>query len=305
MSRVVVFNAYGGPDVLEIIDVDPPEPGPGQVRVRVKASGVQPFDAKHRSGAAADFAPASFPQPQGVEFAGVVDKLGPDVGGVSPGDEVIGWTSGAVHADHTLANAAALVAKPADLSWAEAGALTASGQTAHGALRALGIGPGETVLVHAAAGGVGTIAVQLVKAWGATAIGTASPPNHDYLRALGAIPISYGDGLTTRIHDLASDGVAAALDASGTEAAMRASLDVVSDQDRIGALTAFDVAARLGVRVLNPERSVEQLAELVDLCRAGQLKVHIHKAFPLAEVAAAHREVESGHVRGKVVLVTE
>jgi NADPH:quinone reductase-like Zn-dependent oxidoreductase len=170
------------------------------------------------------------------------------------------------------------------------------------ALQELGVGKGDTVLIHAAAGGLGTFAVQLAKAWGATTvIGTASIGNHDYLRSLGAIPVSYGDGLVERVRAIAPGGVDAALDAAGPEA-LQASVKLVKDKERIRTMVSFELAKELGIRPLSGTRSFARLAELVDLYDQGKLHIHIRKVFPLPEAAGAHQEVESGHGRGKVVL---
>jgi enoyl reductase len=303
MSRAIVFSRYGGPEVLELVDVEPPEPGPRELRVRVKAAGVQPVDCLIRSGRAAQWMPASFPQRLGNEFAGVVDRVGGDVHDFALGDEVLGWAVLASYAEHDLVGADQVTPKPAEMPWPEAGALSASGQTAAKALRRLGLAKRETVLIHAAAGGVGTFAVQLARAMGATAIGTASERNHDYLRALGAIPVSYGPGLTARVREAAPNGVDAALDAAGTEEALTSSLELVTDLSRVGAVAFNPAAERLGVRRLSTERSSQQLAQLTELYSAAKLQIVIQQSYPLEDAAAAHREVETGHVRGKIVLI--
>lgn len=187
------------------------------------------------------------------------------------------------------------------MPWEEAGALTASGQTAHTALAVLGIGHRDTVLIHAAAGGVGSFAVQIARAWGARVIGTASERNHDYLRSLGAVPVVYGPGLVDRVKACATEGVTAALDAAGEEA-LRASVELVGDRSRIGTIVAFDLVEELGVRPIRSQRSKDRLAELVQMYDQGKLKIHVSQTFSLSEAAEAHRAVESGHVRGKVVL---
>ncbi|WP_433246220.1 NADP-dependent oxidoreductase [Streptosporangium sp. CA-135522] len=302
MSKTVVFSEYGTPDVLKIIDVEPGEPGPGQVLVRVKAAAVQPFDNLFRSGQTAQWVPAHFPQTLGNEVAGIVEATGPGVTEFAVGDEVLGWVTLAAFAEHAIVGVDQLVAKPAGMPWAEAGALSASGQTAHTSLRELGVSEGDTVLIHAAAGGVGSIAVQLAVAWGATAIGTASGRNHEFLRSLGAIPVVYGDGLADRVRALAPGGVDAALDGIATEDSLRSSVALVKDPARVGTVAFNPLAEELGVRRLSTERSTERLTELVDLHTAGKLRVAIHRTYPLNEVAEAHREVETGHVRGKVVL---
>lgn len=160
------------------------------------------------------------------------------------------------------------------------------------------------MLIHAAAGGVGTIAVQLARAWGATVIGTASERNHDYLRSLGAIPVAYGDGLIDRVRSIKPDGVDAVFDAAGGEALLD-SLALVQNKNRIGTIVAFELAQKLGVRVIRSQRSVDRLAELAELYEQGKLHIHIRKTFPLHQAADAHREIESGHGRGKVVLVMD
>jgi enoyl reductase len=303
MSRAVVFNAYGGSDVLEVADVEVPAPGPGQVCVRVKAAGVQPFDALFRSGAAHQWVPARFPQRLGNEFAGVVEAVGDHVAGWRTGHEVLGWAMLSSYGEHVVVGAGDVVEKPAGMPWAEAGVLSAAGQTAATALELLEVGKDDTVLIHAAAGGVGTFAVQIARARGATVIGTAGLRNHDYLRALGVVPVAYGDGLVERVRAAAPSGVDVALDASGTVEALRASLELVADRGRIGTVAYQPAADELGVRRLSTERSGARLSELTELSAAGQLRVSIQHEYPLDRAAEAHRTIETGHVRGKLVLV--
>jgi enoyl reductase len=304
MSKAVVFTRYGDPEVLHVVEVECPSPGPGQVRVRVRAAGVQPFDCLFRSGAAHQWMPASFPQRLGNEFAGVIDAIGDGVSDFSTGDEVLGWEALACYAEHVVVGQQQIVAKPATMPWSEAGVLSASGQTAATALSELQVGEGDKVLIHAAAGGVGSFAVQLATVRGASVIGTASERNHEYIRSLGAAPVAYGDGLADRVRALAPQGVDAALDAAGTEEALSASIELVRDRDRIGTVAFRPAAARLGIRRLSTERSVAQLAELTHLYSADKLKLAIQWAYPLAEAAQAHRDVETRHVRGKIVLTT-
>jgi enoyl reductase len=303
VSRVVVFDAYGGPEVLRVVEVEPAWPAPGQVRVRVRAAGVQPFDALFRSGAAHPWVPARFPQRLGNELAGVVDAVGDGVEDWRFGQEVLGWAMLSSYAEHVVVGAGDIVAKPASMSWVDAGVLSASGQTAATAVALLGVGKDDTVLVHAAAGGVGTFAVQIARARGATVIGTASPRNHASLRELGAIPVTYGDGLVARVRAATPDGVNAALDASGTVAALHASLELVGDRNRIGTVAFQPAADQLGVRRLSTERSVTRLTELTELYTAGHLRVFVQQEYPLEGAAEAHQSIETGHVRGKLVLV--
>ncbi|MDA5283019.1 NADP-dependent oxidoreductase [Streptomyces sp. NPDC054904] len=299
--KAAVFNAFGGPEVLEVAEVETPIPAEGQIRVRVKAAGVQAYDCAVRGGWTPPGATLEFPQKVGNDFAGVVDELGEGVDAFAVGDEVLGWAILSCYAEYLVVSVDQVVAKPANMPWEVAGAFSASAQTAHTALEDLAVGAGDTLLVHAAAGGVGTIAVQLAKERGATVIGTASERNHDYLRELGATPVRYGEGLVERVRALAPQGVTAALDGIGG-VAVDDSVELVKDKDRIGTLVAFERLEELGVRGIFSRRAQGRLAELTALYAAGKLRVEISRTFPLERAADAHREVETGHVRGKVVV---
>jgi NADPH:quinone reductase-like Zn-dependent oxidoreductase len=300
--RAVVFDRHGPPDVLRIAELPRPEPGPGQLRVRVHAAGVQPFDTMVRQGRLA--APIRFPQQLGNEFSGVVDRVGAGVRGWPAGIAVLGWAPMASQAEYAIAEATAVVEKPAEMPWDVAGGLGASGQTALTALRELRVTAGEILLVHAAAGGVGTMAVQLARLRGARVIGTASPANHPYLAELGAIPVRHGDGLVERVRSAAPDGVDVVLDAIGGDALLD-SLKLVDDPSRIGTLVDHDVAADLGLLGIRAVRSTDQLRELARLWQAGSLRVSIRASFPLDRIIDAHRSVEYGHGRGKVVVTLD
>jgi NADPH:quinone reductase-like Zn-dependent oxidoreductase len=313
MSRAVQFTDYGSTDVLTLVEVPAaqlPQPGPGQVRVRAEAIGVNPLDWKIRSGVLSAVFPVAFPHVPGQDVAGVVDAVGEGVTAWSVGDEVFGMAA-RTYADHVVADADRLAAKPADMPWALAGALPTAADAAYRALAEVGIdegagtGAGDTVLVHAAAGGVGTVAVQLAVAWGASVVGTASESNHDYLRALGAVPVMYGDGLADRVRAAAPQGIDVILDAAG-RGALDASVELVADRSRIGTIIDFEAAARLGVAGLRGgpgARTRERLDELVELYETGALRLHIGHRLSLADAAEAHRIVEGGHGRGKVVLL--
>lgn len=305
MARRIVFCEYGPPDVLHLVDAPEPTAGPGQVRVRVRAAGVNPVDCRIRRGEFASARePDVFPQTLGNEFAGVVDQVGPHVPNVSVGDEVLGFAAAQAYTDHLVVAADAITRKPANVSWEVAGSLSAAGQTAWNALRELRVTAGETLLVHAGAGGVGTVAVQLGVRLGARVIGTASPRNHDYLRSLGAIPVSYGDGLVERVRQVAPGGVDAALDAVGG-AAVTASIALVANRERIGTLVDQTAADTLGIRRLRGTRSARILAKLAALCDSNDLRILVSQTYPLKDAAQAHREMETGHVRGKIALVMD
>lgn len=304
MPRAAAFREYGPPTVLGLVDIPEPSPQEGQVVVAVKAAGVQPFDAGFRRGDFAQRTPAQFPQILGNEFAGVVHAVGKGVTAFKPGDAVIGFTQNAAYTERVVVPATHLVAKPRAMSWHEAGVISASGQTAYCSLQQLGLKAGETLLVHAAAGGVGSMAVQIAHVWGANVIGTASARNHDYLRSLGATPVAYGEGLVDRVRALAPEGVDVVLDCVGGEAiAVSATLGV--PVSRIGTTTDFMAAMRKAATWVSTERSAKNLGEVLKLWENGQLRLSIWKAFPLERAAEAHAEIETGHVRGKIVLTMD
>lgn len=303
MTTAIMFSAFGGPEVLTAHRLDEPVAGPGEVRVRVRVAGVNPVDARVRRGEFTAVVQARFPQGLGNEFAGVVDQIGPGVDGVEVGAEVLGFTNARAYTEVLTVPATQIVAKPAGLPWTVAGSLSAVSQAAYNALRWLRVAEGETLVIHAAAGGVGTIATQLATQWGARVIGTASERNHDYLRSLGAVPVRYGDGLADRIRALAPDGVDAALDAVGG-AALDVSLDLIADRTRIGTIADHARGRALGVPEMRWERSTATLALLADLHAKGALTLPV-KTYPLMEAVAAHRELDAGHVRGKLALVVD
>lgn len=298
--KAAAFSEFGGPEVLRVMEIETPEAAEGQVRVRVRTAGVQPFDVAVRQGWMPAGVSGDLPRIPGNEFAGVVDQVGEGVRGVSVGDEVLGFNLLNSYAEYIVVPAENVTAKPANMPWEVAGGFTAGTQTAHIALRQLGVGEGDTVLVHAAAGSVGTAAVQLARLWGATVIGTAREENHDYLRSLGAIPVAYGEGLLERVRALAPGGVDMVLDGAGGEA-LDVSLRLVQG-DRIVTLVEHDKAEELGVQVTRGVRLASRLAELAELYSDGALTFHVRRTYPLDQAADAHREVEAGHGRGKVVL---
>jgi enoyl reductase len=299
--KALAFSRYGDPDVLEVIEVPEPEVAPSQVRIRVKAAGVQSFEAKLRRGDLEGYVPVTFPQRLGNEFAGVIEVVGAGVSGVTVGDAVLGFTTLQAAAEAISVEASQIAVKPDAMSWEVAGAMSAAGQTAYLSLKALGVGKGDLLLIHAAAGGVGTAATQIAVAWGATVIGTASEANHDYVRSLGAIPVTYGDGLSERVRAIAPEGVDAALDAVGG-VANEVSVAVAKDIVRVGTIVDYGAVKRLGVRMLGGDRSSIILSALADMHVRGQLDVHISLSVPMEGAAAAHRQIDSGHSRGRVVL---
>ncbi|KRV48239.1 alcohol dehydrogenase [Wenjunlia vitaminophila] len=304
MSRAVAFHQHGGPEVLRLIDVPEPRAGAGEVRIRVRAAGVQPVDIAVVGGQMPRGVQVSFPCTPGNEYAGVIDQVGEGVTGFRPGDEVLGFQVLNSYQELVVVPADQVVTKPPTMPWEVAGGFTAPAQTAHVALTEMGTGPGDTVLVHGAAGAVGTIAVQLARLWGATVIGAAREHHHDHLRSLGALPVAYGDDFTARVRALAPRGVTVSLDGVGG-AALDATLELVEDPRRITTLVEHARAERLGIRTVPPRRSAARLAALVALHASGELAVRVRETFPLERAADAHRSLLAGGGPGKITLTVD
>ncbi len=304
MSRVVQFAEYGTPEVLRVVEAEPPVPGPTQVRIAVRAAGVNPIDWKIVSGQMREVIPLELPAGVGSDVAGVVDAVGSEVTEWAVGDEVLGRSTTASFADLALAESAEIVRKPEAVSWEVAGSLAGAGGTAYAVLKKLGVKAGDTLLIHAAAGGVGTFAVQLAKAQGVDVVGTAGESNQEYLRSLGATPVVYGDGLLERVRAAAPGGVDAVLDASG-RGEIPLSIELTGSPARVLTLVAFD-AAGTGIQVHAGGAGSElgaALRELAALVAQGQLAVSISQTYPLAEAGAALSESTTGHGHGKLVVV--
>lgn len=304
MARTAQFAEYGDPDVLKLVDAPPPTPGPGQVRISVRAAGVNPIDWKIVAGFMREQIPLQLPAGTGSDVAGIVDEIGSGVTEWTIGDEVLGVSATPSFAEYAVAGAGDLVRKPDGMSWEVAGSLAGAGGTAYTVLQKLGVRAGDTLLVHAAAGGVGTFAVQLAAARGARVVGTASERNHEYLRAIGATPVAYGDGLIDRVRAAAPQGVDAVLDASG-RGEIPMSVELTGDPARVLSLVAFD-AADTGIQLhVGGAGSVlgEALRELVTLIDRGRLTVAVSRTYPLEEVVAALDESRAGHLNGKIVIV--
>lgn len=303
--KAVRFDEYGTEDVLKVVDVPAPEPGSGQVLVRVKAAGINPGEAKIREGLLHAMWPATFPSGQGSDLAGVVERLGPDVTGVAEGDEVIGWVdSRSSQAEYAVVDAANLTPKPASVSWEIAGALPVAGFTSWAAVRAVEVDSGDTVVVSGAAGGVGSLTVQLARRAGATVIGLAGPGNHDWLRAHGVIPVTYGDGVADRIR-AAVPKADAFIDAFGDDYVELALDELGVDPARIDTIVRFDAVEKYGVKAEGNAvgASAETLRELAGLIANGELEVPIAATYPFSQVREAYARLATGHVRGKIVLI--
>jgi NADPH:quinone reductase-like Zn-dependent oxidoreductase len=303
--KAVRFDEYGGVDVLHVAEVPRPVPGPGQVLVEVKAAGINPGEAKIREGFLHSRWPATFPSGEGTDLAGIIEQLGPGVTGVSVGDEVIGWVdTRSSQAQFAVVEAANLTPKPAEVPWEVAGGLAVAGFTAWAAVRAVAVRPGHTVVVSGAAGGVGSLAVQLARREGATVIGVAGQANRAWLEQHGVIPVSYGDGLLDRIR-AAAPRVDAFIDTYGGDYVELALNELGVQPPRVDTIVRFDAIEKYGVKSEGNAAgaSAQTLAALAELIADGDLEVPIAATYPLDQVREAFKRLETGHVRGKIVLI--
>jgi NADPH:quinone reductase-like Zn-dependent oxidoreductase len=304
-SRAVRLDSFGGPEVLNIRQVPAPQAGPGQVRVRVTAAGLNPMDWIMTADAdtATRFG-LSLPTGFGTDYAGVVDQVGDGVTGFAPGDRVFGGALSRAVADFVVVDAAGGIAAneahqtPDGVDDRTAATLTIAGRTAAAALAVVNPGPGDTVLIGGAAGGVGVFAVQLARLAGARVIGTGSAASSDLLRGLGAEPVAYGDGLADRVRALAVDRVTAAIDLYGTET-VHAARELRVPDERI-----CTIAAQVdGVTAANGANAAPgALEEVARLIAVGQLRVPIAASFPVDQIRIAVEFQASRHAHGKVVI---
>jgi len=310
----VVASAYGGPEVLEVVESELNDPAAGEVLIEVRAAATNPVDYKLYSGTyGAD--PSNLPMRLGFEAAGIVvgingEPEGPG-GRIAVGDEVIAYRALGAYASALLVEADNALPKPPNMTFEEASGLMLTGVTAIHALRATKTGAGDTLLVHGAAGGVGLTAVQVAVADGVRVIGTASEGERERLRSLGVEPVVYGDGLLERVRALAPNGVTAAIDLVGTDEAVDVSVALVADRDRIATIVNTERSTSKGIQALgggpgaDPGVEIRSAArlELIRRVEEGSLRVFVEATFPLVEAAAAHRQLAGGHAHGKIILV--
>ncbi|MHC3473170.1 NADP-dependent oxidoreductase [Streptomyces sp. 7R007] len=302
--KAVRFHEYGGIDVLRVEEVERPVPGPGQLLVEVRAAGIQPGEVMIREGARHKRWPAAFPSGQGSDLAGVVVELGPEVRGFAPGDEVLGFTHNrASHAEFVVVDDVNVVARPQGLPWEIAGSLYVAGTTAYASVFAVDPGPADTVVVSGAAGGVGSLAVQLARRRGATVIGLAGERNHAWLKEHGVVPVRYGEGVAERIRKAAGGSVDAFIDTFG-DGYVELAVELGVRPERINTIRDWQAAARVGARTYGEGSAAcaVVVGELARLAARGELQVPIARTYPLEQVRDAFRELERGHTHGKIVL---
>ncbi|GHE12842.1 NADP-dependent oxidoreductase [Streptomyces alanosinicus] len=302
--KAVRFHAYGGIEVLRVEDVERPVPGPAQLLVEVRAAGIQPGETHIREGGLHERWPATFPSGQGSDLAGVVVEVGSQVRGFAVGDEVLGFTHGrASHAEFVVVDDVNVVFRPEGLPWDAAGSLYVAGTTAYATVFAVDPGPADTVVVSGAAGGVGSLAVQLARRRGATVIGLAGERNHAWLRDRGVIPVEYGDGVAERIRQTADGHVDAFIDTFG-DGYVELAVELGVRPERINTIRDWQAAAKVGARTYGEGSAAcaVVLGELARLAACGELEVPIAHTYPLERVRDAFRELERGHTHGKIVI---
>lgn len=304
-SRAVLFDRYGGQEVLYVTDVTMPTPAEGEVVVEVKAAAINPGEAAIRSGALADRFPATFPSGEGSDLAGIVSAVGEGVDEFAVGDPVLGFSfRRSSHATHVPVPISQLIRKPPELSWEVAGSLYVVGCTAYAAVRAIDAREGETIAVAAAAGGVGTVVVQLLALRGSRVLGIASEANADWLRSHGAVPVAYGDALAARLRAAADGELDAFIDLFGPEY-LELAVELGIPRHRIETITSFEKAQELGVKAEGSANAStpEVLTEMANLVASGAIDIPIAATFPLDLVADAFEQLERRHTRGKIVLI--
>jgi NADPH:quinone reductase-like Zn-dependent oxidoreductase len=306
MTKAVRFDRYGDINVLELRDVERPRPGAGEVLVEVKAAGINPGEAAIREGLMRDIFPTTFPSGQGSDLAGVVAETGSGVDGFAVDDEVMGFSENrASHAEFVIVPAENLIAKPAALSWEVAGSLYVAGTSAYAAVRAVDLSQGDVVVVAGAAGGVGSIAVQLAVDAGATVLGIAGPSNDEWLRGHRVSPVNYGDDLAERLRAAAPERrIDAVLDFFGGGYVELAIDQLGVAPERVNTIIDFAAAEQFGVRTAGnaDAANADVLAELAALVVDGKLEVPIAEVFALDDVRKAFQTLEQRHTRGKIVL---
>jgi NADPH:quinone reductase-like Zn-dependent oxidoreductase len=303
--KAVRFQEYGDFDVLRVDEVDDPVPGEGELLLRVKAAGINPIDWKIVHGWVSGGKPLAEPRGLGFDVAGVVERVGPGVSGVVPGDELLGAPITPAYAELALSRPDMLVRRPPGVPWEVAGGLGVVVGTAYATLARLAVKQGETLLVLGASGGVGSMATQLAAARGVRVVGTASPSKLEQLRALGATPVAYGDGLAERLREAAPDGVDAVLDASG-HGELAAAVELAGGPERVLSIASSAEAAKQGVEFHaggGGEHTLTALEEVLPLIEAGTISFPIAGTYELGQVGDALRESEHGHPAGKLVVV--
>ncbi|MFD0764612.1 NADP-dependent oxidoreductase [Mucilaginibacter lutimaris] len=304
--RAVRYDKFGGTDVLYIKEEILNAPKAGEVKINVRAASINPGESAIREGKMEKMFPSAFPSGQGSDFAGVVAEAGEGVKDFKPGDEVIGFSNDRnSQADTVIVSRDQLTFKPHSVPWEQAGSLFVVGGTAYAAVRSVTLKKGDILVLSAAAGGVGSVIVQLAKQIGVRVIGLAGKANHDWLKAQGAIPVEHGEG--------AEQGIIAALDGKKADALIdcfgsgyvELGIKLGIEPDRINTVIDFEAAKRFGTKTegLSSASTAGVLTELAKMMAAGKLEIPVARTYPLTEVKAAYNELEKRHTHGKIVLI--
>jgi NADPH:quinone reductase-like Zn-dependent oxidoreductase len=307
MPKIVQLAAYGGVDQLNIVDVPKPEPNAGEVVVRVVAAGTNPGEISIREGFLKDMYPMDFPFGEGTDFAGFVDAAGADAAPFAVGDEVLGWSeTRTAQSEYVVCTPARLIRKPPALDWFRAGSLFVVATTATAAVRAVSLKPGDVVAVSAAAGGVGSLAVQLARRAGARVIGIASAESASFLQSVGVEPVAYGDGLADRLKALVPNGPDAFIDLFGGEY-VELALSLGVAKDRINTIIDFAAAKKHGVKADGSAAAAtrETLESVASLIAWGEIVMPVTAIYPFALVRDAYNELARRKARGKIVLALD
>jgi len=307
MPKAVQLSAYGGLDQVRIVDVAKPEAQAGEVVVRVVAAGTNPGEISIREGRLKDVYPMEFPFGQGTDLSGRIDSVGAGVTGLVPGDEVLGWTDRrAAQAEYVASSPSQLIPKPPALDWFRAGSLFVVATTAVAAVRAVSLKPGDVVAISGAAGGVGSLAIQLARRERARVIGIASDGSAEFLRSVGVEPLAYGDGLPERLRALARQGVDAFIDLfGGGYVELAVTLGVA--RERINTIIDFAAAQKYGIKTdgSSAAASRETLAYVANLVAWGEIVMPLTAIYPFASIRDAYTELARRKARGKIVLALD
>jgi len=303
--KAIKFEKYGDVDVLKLEDVATPEPKAGQVLIKVKAAGINPGEDSIREGKLDKMFPTKFPSGEGSDLAGIIEAVGADIQDFKVGDEVFGFTDNrASHAEYVVAEAKDIVYKPAGVTWEQAGSLFVAGTTAWACIEAVALKEGDTIVVSGAAGGVGSIVVQLAKNAGAKVIGLAGEDNQQWLKEHGIIAIVYGEGQAERIKTAANGKIDAFIDTFG-QGYVELALDLGVPAEKINTIIDFEAVSKYHIKADGSAKAanVQVLAQLAEMIAAGKLDLVIAKTYPLSEVREAYRDLQKRHTRGKIVLI--
>jgi NADPH:quinone reductase-like Zn-dependent oxidoreductase len=306
VNHAVLYDHFGHTDVLYIGELPKPSAGAGEVLVKVKTTGINPIEVSIREGRLEKQYPSTFPSGQGNDFAGIVESIGAEVDLFSAGDEVIGFTNGRnAQAEYVVVNAGQLALRPAKVSWEEAGGLFVVGTTGFAVVEAVSLKEGDSVIVSGAAGGVGSIAVQIAKNRGAVVIGIAGEPNHQWLKDHGVIPVGYDGNIEENLKAALNGRTADAFIDTVGKGYVDIAIEMGISPERIDTIVDFEAARKYKVKTKGnlDAANAKVLEALAEMINNRELEIPIAKTYPLNQVKEAYEELEQHHTHGKIILV--